>query len=157
MNLEIKQLSSEDMDLLLPLRMEVLSHVFARERQVMTEEKWQALAEENRRYYQQELANGGHIASVALLNGKIAGCGGLCLYKEMPSPDNPSGLCGYLMNIYTRKAYRQQGIARKICVWLIEKAQKRGAGKIYLETSTVGRHLYQSIGFHEMKDYLKLD
>jgi len=157
MKMEIRQLQEKDMETLLALRMEVLSHVFNRERENMTPAAWEELREANRRYYLRELKGKGHIACLALADGEIAGCGGVCLYEEMPSPDNPSGLCGYLMNIYTRENHRRQGIAKAVCQWLIQKARARGAGKIYLETSECGRNLYQSLGFREMRDYLKLE
>ena len=155
MKTEIRKLTARDMGLLLTLRMEVLSHVFAQERQTMTTAEWEALREANRRYYLTELARDGHIAALALVNGEIAGCGGVCIYEEMPSPDNRSGLCGYIMNVYTRESYRKRGIAKAVCQWLIAQAEARGAGKIYLETSEGGRKLYQSLGFQEMRDYLK--
>lgn len=157
MKMELQQLQEKDMELLLDLRMEVLSHVFNRERENMTAAAWEELRKANRRYYLRELNRKGHIACIALVDGEIAGCGGICIYEEMPSPDNPGGLCGYLMNIYTRKSHRKQGIAKAVCQWLIQKARARGAGKIYLETSECGRSLYQSLGFREMRDYLKLE
>lgn len=156
MKIEIRQLMEKDMEILLTLRMEVLSHVFAEERKNMTIAEWEALRDANRHYYRMELERAGHIACIAVVDGEIAGCGGICLYDEMPSPDNPSGLCGYLMNIYTRESYRRKGVAKAVCQWLIQKAKERGAGKIYLETSECGRSLYQSLGFYEMRDYLKL-
>ena len=156
MNIEIKRLHIADMDILLTLRMEVLSHVFVEERKGMTIEEWEELRESNRAYYEENLGGDGHIACLALADGEIAGCGGVCLYREMPSPDNPRGLCGYLMNIYTREKYRGKGVAKTVCQWLMNEAMARGAKKIYLETSECGRELYRSLGFHEMKDYLKL-
>ena len=156
MKIEIARLAREDMELLLRLRMEVLAHVFAEEKKSMTAAEWEALAAENRRYYETELERGGHIACAASADGEMAGCGGICLYEEMPSPDNRSGKCGYLMNIYTREMYRNQGVAKAVCAWLIDQAKRRGAGKIYLETSESGKKLYRALGFHEMKDYWKL-
>ncbi len=156
MNIEIKRLHITDMDILITLRMEVLSNVFCEERKAMTDGEWTALREANRSYYQEALEKDGHIACLALADGKLAGCGGICLYREMPSPDNISGLCGYLMNIYTREQYRSKGVAKAVCRWLINEATVRGTKKIYLETSECGRALYHSLGFHEMKDYLKL-
>ncbi len=157
MKLQLRRLGEDDLELLLSLRMEVLSHVFAEEKRKMSFEEWERLRERNRTYYKKEFQKEGHIACLMTADEKIAGCGGICLYNEMPSPDNLDGICGYLMNIYTREEYRHQGIAAKICLWLIEQARDRGAGKIYLETSDCGRTLYQSLGFSEMKDYLKLD
>ncbi len=37
----------------------------------------------------------------------------------MPSPDNPSGRCAYLMNIYVREGYRSEGAGKKIVRYLI--------------------------------------
>ncbi len=157
MSLHLRRLGMEDLELLLSLRMEVLSHVFAEEKRIMSDEAWQSLREQNRIYYMTELEREGHIACLMTQDGRTAGCGGLCLYREMPSPDNPGGICGYLMNIYTREEHRHQGIAAEICRWLIDQARERGAGKIYLETSDCGRELYKSLGFSKMKDYLKLN
>jgi len=157
MSIQIRPLSINDIPLLTDLRMEVLSHVFSEKRKDFTEAEWDALRQENLRYYSEELAGGGHIACAAFSEGEIAGCGGICIYREMPSPDNLSGICAYLMNIYTREPYRKQGISRQVCHWLIQKATARGAGKIYLETSECGRNLYHSMGFREMQDYLQLE
>lgn len=156
MNIKIRQLGIDDLELLLDLRMEVLSCVFSDEKNKMTAEEWSALREENRRYYLAESERGGHIACAAFSDDKIAGCGGICLYREMPSPDNRNGICGYLMNIYTREEFRNAGVGKAVCDFLIDRAKKFGAEKIYLETSECGKNFYHSLGFREMKDYLKL-
>ena len=111
---------------------------------------------ENRHYYQTELPQGGHIACFAYVGEEIVGCGGICLYHEMPSPDNLNGKCAYLMNIYTRPQFRGHGIGNRIVRWLVEQARQRHISKIYLETSNKGRPLYQTIGFADMKDMMKL-
>ncbi len=156
-NIKIRRLEIDDIELLLELRMEVLAHVFSDERQEMSGREWNILKENNRRYYLAELERGGHIACVAELEDFIVGCGGVCLYDEMPSPDNLSGKCAYLMNIYTRENYRGGGVASAVCEWLIQQAEIRGAEKIYLESTDAARNLYESIGFGEMKNYLKLE
>ena len=61
------------------------------------------------------------------------------------------------MNIYTRAPYRGKGVAKAVCEWLIGQAKTQGAEKIYLETSEGGKRLYRALGFHEMKDYMKLE
>lgn len=154
--LTITQMTSSDITLLVALRMEVLSHVFEQEKRGMSEREWEDLAEQNREYYLRELPAGRHLACVAYLGNDVVGCGGVCFQRELPSPDNRSGLCAYLMNIYTRAEFRGSGFARRICEWLIEKARAAGAGKIYLESSADGRALYHSLGFHDMADYMAL-
>lgn len=111
----------------------------------------------NHQYYERYLREDGHIACFAKNKdtGEVIGCGGVCLYQEMPSPDNPKGLCAYLMNIYTTPAFRGQGVGREIVNWLIQQAEQRGITKIYLETSTSGRSLYQKMGFTDMHGYMQ--
>lgn len=57
------------------------------------------------------------------------------LDQEMPSPDNLSGQCAYLMNIYTYLEFRGRGVG---------------------EISKPGRKLYEKIGFVDMPDMMKL-
>lgn len=110
----------------------------------------------NRQYYRKHIADRSHIALVASSDGKDIGCGAVCLTDELPSPDNPSGHCAYLMNIYVRQPYRNHGVAHTIVKELIAIARRKGCGKIYLETTDEGRTLYQSLGFTEMEGMMKL-
>lgn len=77
-------------------------------------------------------------------------CGSICLHDELPSPDNPSGKCAYLMNMYTRPEFRGQGVAGAVVEWVIDQARKAGAGKIYLETTPAGRGVYERAGFTDL-------
>ena len=94
--------------------------------------------------YKRQLQNGGHIACFACVDGEAAGCGGICIYEEMPSPDNPCGKCAYLMNIYTRPRFRRQGVGEAVVRWLAGQASQLGISKIYLESSEAGLGLYKS-------------
>lgn len=156
-NTVIKELGADDMELLLSLRMEVLSNVFSQEKKELSDSEWDDIRKENEKYYREELEKGGHVACAIYVSGEPAGCGGVCLYREMPSPDNHSGKCAYLMNIYVRNTYRRQGIAKEICNYLIERAREEGAEKIYLESSDMAFELYRSLGFEDMNGYLKLN
>ena len=152
MDITIRQVSASEIEKLMEWRMEVLHHVFA----ISENENVQELYTANLEYYKYSIPSGGHVAVFAEINGTIVGCGGLCLYQEMPSPDNPSGQCAYLMNIYTRQEYRGQGVGKNVVCWLVGYAKEQGITKIYLETSDCGRALYESIGFQDMNDYMKL-
>ena len=90
-------------------------------------------------------------------DGCPAGCGALCLQHELPSPDNPTGRCAFLMNIYVRPRYRRLGIGRSIVAWLVDRGRRMGCGKIYLETTDAGRKLYESAGFAPMDGLMVLD
>lgn len=133
---------------LIQWRIEVIRHVFG-------EDPDHGLIVANRHYYLTHIADGSHIAFVAEDDGEECGCGGLCLTEELPSPDNPTGRCAYLMNIYVRETFRNKGIAHRIVTHLIIEARKRNCGKIYLETTAEGKHVYSSVGFKEMPDMMK--
>lgn len=149
---KIKQAAIEDIELLMQWRMEVLRHVFA----LSPDDARPELYAANLAYYKAALQSGEHIAALAEKDNAVVGCGGVCLYQEMPSPDNPSGQCAYLMNVYVREEFRGQGIGKAIVKWLVEQAQKRHITKIYLETSKQAKPLYAGLGFTDMPDYMKL-
>ena len=151
MDIEIRRATLEDLELLVKWRMTVLHEVFS----IPLSDSMPELEQKNRHYYQTALQTEGHIAGFAYVGKEIAGCGGVCLYREMPSPDNPSGRCAYLMNIYTRPEFRGQGIGKKIVNWLIDQAAQRDITKIYLEASASGRQLYQNMGFTDMLGYMR--
>ena len=76
---------------------------------------------------------------------------------ELPSPDNSSGRCGYIMNMYVRPGFRSEGIATDLLKRLIADAEENNCGKIYLETTDMGRCVYIGAGFREMKDMMKYE
>ena len=125
-------------------------------REVFGEEPSEALMAENESFYRRHIADGSHIAIMAMEDGDEVGCGSLCLTEELPAPDNPTGKCGYLMNIYVREKFRQHGAAHAIVRRLIDEARDKYCGKIYLETTSDGRPVYESLGFHDLPDMMKL-
>lgn len=146
----IELLRITDIDELMKWREEVIENVFS-------EKPDESLLRANREYYEKHIPDDTHIAFKALYEGAEAGSGSLCLTDELPSPDNPSGHCGYLMNIYVKKPFREHGIAHAIVSRLVDEAKERDCGKIYLETTDEGRGVYKSLGFHDLPDMMKLE
>ena len=138
----------DDLHTLMRWRAEVIRNVFG-------QEAGGALMEANERYYRSHLADGSHSAIVAECDGEECGCGAVCYTDELPSPDNPSGRCAYLMNIYVRGPFRNRGVAHTIVAALVDEARRRGCGKIYLETTPEGKPVYVSSGFKDMPDMMK--
>ncbi len=149
---EIRRATLKDLDTLLHWRITVIRDVFRLPEDYDTG----LLEKENLAYYQNALSDGGHIACFALLDGNVVGCGGICFQTEMPSPDNPSGQCAYLMNVYTEPSSRRKGIGRAVVGWLIQRAKEKGAGKIYLEATEAGAGLYSGLGFRRAAGFMKL-
>lgn len=146
MTIKIAQL--EDIDRLMAWRAEVIRAVFG----VSPSDR---LLRANRRYYEAHIADSSHVAVVATIGDEETGCGAICLSDELPSPDNPSGHCAYLMNIYVKPEYRSHGIGHAIVSNLVDRARRLGCDKIYLETTPGARSLYKGIGFEELHGILK--
>lgn len=148
----LRALGAEDIEEALAWRMEVLSDVFAED----APWDFEALREENRRFLERHLGTE-LVCCIASVDGIDAGCGAFCLQEELPSPDNPSARCAYLMNIYTRKRFRGHGVGRHVVAWLMEAAHDLGCGKVYLEATEAGRPLYASMGFKTLDGMMKLE
>lgn len=115
------------------------------------------LLDANRDYYLRHILDGSHKACVALFHGEEAGTGSICLSEELPSPDNPSGICAFLMNIYVRKKFRKHGIATSIVNHLVDEAKRLGCGRIYLESTEMAKHLYKRCGFIDMVNMMEYE
>lgn len=149
---QIERVDSNDLSLLIEWRMRVLDEVFAH---------WQGkrdpgLREANLAYYERHLGDDSNISCFACCNDDIVGCGALCILEEMPSPENPTGAVGYLMNIYVVPEHRGRGIGSDIVSWLLQQARERGITKIMLETTAAGREVYTRLGFVDASGYMIL-
>lgn len=144
--IELKEIKA--IPTLMRWRGEVLQHVFGHKPD-------KRLLVANRQYYRAHISDGTHRALVALYDGIEVGCGAICLTDELPSPDNPTGHCAYLMNIYVREPYRRRGVGHAIVRHLLELAKVNNCNKMYLETTAEGRSMYRSLGFEEMTDMMK--
>lgn len=140
-----------DLELLLDWRARLLHAVF----NLPDNANIAPLIRRSRSYFEDSLTDGTHIACFASIDGQRVGCGGVCLQREMPSPDNASGTCAYLMNIYTSPEARGQGVSRAVVKWLIRQAQARNAEDIP-RSHTAGRHVYEKTGFIDMPHMMVL-
>ena len=148
MNLRFEKGTLANIDCLMKAREIVLREVFS----LAPNKNIDAILEANRNYYLVAFKHDTHIAFVSFDGEDFVGCGDMCLQHEMPSPDNLSGKCGFVMNIYTHPDYRKQGMGRKMMQTLIDEARSRGIEKLTLEASHAGRKLYASCGFTPFED-----
>ena len=99
--------------------------------------------QETSRFFQSETQT----TVLAYEGEKVVGCGTICYLNIMPTFDHPTGKRAHIMNIYTDKEHRRQGIAMFIMEQLILEAKQRGVTEISLDASAQGRFLYQKLGF----------
>ena len=147
-----KRAALEDIGRLTEIRMEVLRAV----NQLSDDTDMREVERESCHYYQKALCEDSHIAYLVLDGEHLAGTGGVSFFQVMPTYHNPSGNKAYIMNLYTRPAYRRQGIAAKTLDLLVHAAKHRGITAISLEATAMGRPLYEKYGFIKMDHEMEL-
>ena len=152
MALEYKRATLADLDILVETRVEVLR---AANRLDASADMTQ-VERETRAYYRSALADGTHTAYLVFDGDLFVGAGGVSYYSVMPTYHNPTGQKAYIMNMYTRPAYRRQGIARRTLDLLVQDAGSRGVRAISLEATEMGRPLYEAYGFVPMTSEMEL-
>ncbi len=121
------------------------------------DEKIFALRKQMNAYFTKAKAENSCISFIAKCDGIIAGIGSVHL-REMPgNATNPSGKWGYIMNMYTRPAYRRKGICTGILNALTEEAGKYGITAFELHATNTGELVYAQNGFkiHREPTYRK--
>lgn len=152
MELTYKRASMDDLELLTETRIEVLRAANGLPEDADMDE----VREETRRYYEKALSDGAHIAYLVLDGDRFAGAGGVSFFQVMPTYHNPSGKKAYIMNMYTRPAYRRRGIAYRTLDLLVREAGSRGVTAVSLEATAMGRPLYETYGFVNMDHEMEL-
>ena len=137
---EIRIATNDDIELLMSSRLEMLKVV---NNLPADYEYSEEIVRESRDYF----LNGDHVTVLAIDDGEVIGCASMSFMWIMPTFSHPTGKRAHLMNVYTRSEYRRQGIARKMVNMLIDETWKRGATEISLDATTMGRPLYESLGF----------
>lgn len=152
MNLTYKTATLQDLDVLTEIRIEVLLAA----NQLPPDTDMREVKAQSRAYYQQALQNASHTAILVFDGDAFIAAGGVSYYQVMPTYHNPTGKKAYIMNMYTRPAYRRRGIARKTLDLLVQDARKKGITSISLEATAMGRPLYEQYGFRPLNGEMAL-
>ena len=151
-NIEFRKATTEDIDLLVRTRIEVLRAANG----LTGSEDMSEVEKQSHEYYEKALADETHTALLVFDRDQFIGAGGISYYRVMPTYHNPTGRKGYIMNMYTRPEYRRKGIAFHTLGLLVQDARKKGITFVSLEATTAGRPLYEKYGFSGMKDEMEL-
>jgi GNAT superfamily N-acetyltransferase len=115
-----------------------------------------AAAEVNVRYFREKIPAGSFVAYVAEEDGRIIGTSGMVLYEAPPTPGNPTGIEGYIMNMYTLPDRRRGGIGSALLEELISHVKSLGGRRVWLRSSDPGRPVYSARGFEDYPPYMQL-
>lgn len=91
-------------------------------------------------------------AYVAEVDGEIVGVIAGRIDRGQPGPDNPTGLVGYMMNLYVLPEFRRRGISRALSEAVMADLHARGIGMFSLWASENSEPLYRSMGFEFTRD-----
>ena len=147
--MEIRIADEKDIDLMMSSRLEMLKEVNSLDADYQYAESF---VEESRKYF----LEGNQTTVLALDNEKVIGCATICYFTIMPTFSHPTGKRSHLMNVYTSKEYRKQGIGMKMVDMLIEDAWNKGATEISLDATEAGRPLYKKCGFEDSSECMVL-
>ena len=86
-------------------------------------------------------------AYIAKCQNQLVAVGELIIRTQPGNFKNPTGLVGYLMNMYTIPAFRRKGICAQILNDLITDAKQKGITLFELHATQAGEHVYIQNGF----------
>lgn len=157
MQTRIERVTEQDKDLWIDWRMRVLAVVFDGDPAAHSVDLIR-LRDASAEYFANNITDGTLVACFAKdETDTIVGCGATCTLQELPSPDNPTGLVSYLMNIFVVPEARGGGVGEQIVTWLLDESCERGITRVFLESTADGRPLYEKLGFVDSVGYMILD
>lgn len=146
----IRQATVDDIPALVRHRCEMFSDM-----EQLRPEAYDLLAEATARYFAEAMPAGGYVAWLVTPRdnpGAIVAGGGLHLRHITPRPDADGnllkpGLQGLVMNVYTEKEWRRTGLGEFVMKTIIDWSRENGVVSLVLHASSIGRPLYERLGF----------
>ena len=98
-------------------------------------------------YYGRHLGDSTFVAYLARDGERIVGTVAVSLVEKPAWFGCPTGRIGLLSSMYTDKAYRRQGIARRLLSLVTDAAREQGCGTVWVTASNMGVPFYADCGF----------
>lgn len=92
----------------------------------------------------------------AKINGNVVAVASMCIFCRIPYFQNPVGLEGYILNVYTLPEFRKKGAASKLVNEIITFSKNSAIKKLWLNSSEAGKDIYKSLGFRENDNEMEL-
>jgi GNAT superfamily N-acetyltransferase len=89
-------------------------------------------------------------------DGERVGTAVLLLFPRLPTPALAPEREGYLLNVFTRPAWRGQGVAGALVCAAVAEARALGLARVRLHTTAAGEPVYASAGFRLRSDEMEL-
>jgi GNAT superfamily N-acetyltransferase len=127
--------------------------IFLKEAQgIPGKELEQSLRKSLRQYFTKSLENDSFISWIAEYESKLIGISGMVIREQPGNFEIPKGRTGYVLNMFTLKEYRNNGIGSLLFQKLIDEANQRNLDRIELHATQDGEPIYRRFGFTEPHD-----
>jgi GNAT superfamily N-acetyltransferase len=124
---------------------------------VLPDDRYAELVDASLRYLEEAIPSGeyvGWVAAPLASSGEVVAGAGLQLRRVLPGlrrvgdrVELAIGVQGLVVNVFTERAWRRQGVAELLMRHLLEWARERGVRNLVLHASDEGRPLYERLGF----------
>jgi GNAT superfamily N-acetyltransferase len=109
---------------------------------------WQ---DEGQRHVRQRL---GHdlavfVADDPLVPGHLVGAAAGTIAQRLPTPNNPSGLAGYVQWVCVEPAFRRRRLGQEVMVALLEWFDARDVRSVELHATVMAEPMYRNLGFDD--------
>ncbi len=108
------------------------------------------------KYFHDRFDEDSLVECIAEEDGTIKGTAAILFLGFPPGFTNPSGIKGYVTNMYTVPEWRGKGIATEMLSRLTDEAKRRGVSVILLSASNMGTPVYQKFGFKRANEWMQL-
>ncbi|MEK5078494.1 GNAT family N-acetyltransferase [Solibacillus sp. FSL W7-1436] len=145
--MEFRLATTNDMELLIDLRKRLL----VEEGQTVSSN----IDEQLRNFFEKQLSSDQFVQWIIEKEKSAIATGGIHFMSFPPSYSNPTGIRGYILNMYTAPESRGQGLAKQLVERILAEAQERNVHHLFLIASPMGKPLYKKIGFKENDIYME--
>lgn len=145
--MEYRLATTDDMELLIDFRKRLL----VEEGQIVSSN----IDEQLRSFFEKQLNSDQFVQWIIEEEKGAIATGGIQFISFPPSYYNPTGIRGYILNMYTAPESRGRGLAKQLVERLLADATERNVHHIFLISSPMGKPLYKKIGFKENDIYME--
>ena len=146
--IKLKKATISDIETIIEYRI-----IFLKEAQgTLSKELELSLRKSLRQYFTKSIENDSFIAWIAEYENKSIGFSGMVIREQPGNFEIPNGKTGYILNMFTLKDYRENGIGSLLFQKLIEEAKRRNLDRVELHATKDGEPIYRRFAFTEPHD-----
>ena len=137
----------EDLELIIALRLQLLKDE--------GQEASSTIEDQLKLFFENQFTSNQFVQWFVEQGNEVMATGAIQFIAFPPSYFNPTGIRGYIANMYTHPEHRKKGIAKKLLQQLEAEAKARNVQHLFLIASEMGKPLYKKNGFTENDIYME--